>query len=375
MTDPHIPTEQELDALLPQEPQFDLDAVKRRALSQATGGTKQPRKTQAPLRGLLIAAVICALSISAVAAVDFATDGRLSQALGIRKELPEAVSAAETPPAEKPAPLQEPSAPEQPVQEMPELDGQLADALQVSPGQAQSLRPAVQAVEQAVEDQDIRMTVLQTLGDSNCLYVKLRFDFPEAVPASEDLQFEKIRLSIEDLDGFASEETILERSAQSITYLFQIRQFQLSDAHLTNGLTATVSFENYGAPHRYTADEVVELTGEAGSPYTTILFPNGTMDWEVSEEDLAALPPETSPPFVYDEGFTISVRTDGSKVVTYDGQHGDQRLTACLAPAFDAVVTGKWEQSWTLSYQDLSRSWQGAADLLPAGGGLCQGQI
>ena len=105
------------------------------------------------------------------------------------------------------------------------------------------------------------------------------------------------------------------------------------------------------------------MAGEAGKPYTSILYPDGTIDWEVTEEDLAALPPEAEPTVIYSEGFTISVRTDGSKVVTYDGEHGDQMLTVYLAPDFDTVVAGKWEQSWTLSYQDLSTYWKGEAEL------------
>ena len=50
-------------------------------------------------------------------------------------------------------------------------------------------------------------------------------------------------------------------------------------------------------------------------------------------------------------------------MVTYDGEHGDQMLTAYLVPDFDAVVAGKWEQSWTLSYQDLSLYWKGETEL------------
>ena len=57
------------------------------------------------------------------------------------------------------------------------------------------------------------------------------------------------------------------------------------------------------------------------------------------------------------------MKTDGSKVVTYDGEHGDQMLTAYLVADFDAVVAGKWEQSWTLQYEDLSLYWAGDAEL------------
>ena len=86
------------------------------------------------------------------------------------------------------------------------------------------------------------------------------------------------------------------------------------------------------------------------------------LEGTLTEADLAALAPEKSA-IAYSEGFTVSVKTDGSKVVTYDGEHGDQMLTAYLVPDFDAVVAGKWEQSWTLQYEDLSLYWAGDAEL------------
>ena len=147
MTENRIPTEQELDALLDRQPPFNLEAVKVRTLSRIGEQAGQPVKRRTPLRCFLIAAVICALSVSAVTAADYVTAGRLSAALGIRKPAEEQVSEpapppeAETPPVhtEKPAPAPEP----EPAPEPPELDAQIAGALQVSQGQAQRLRPAV----------------------------------------------------------------------------------------------------------------------------------------------------------------------------------------------------------------------------------------
>ena len=363
VTEFHIPTEQELDALLGEEPQFDLDAVKRRALSRIGEPAEQPRKRRLPLRGLLIAAVVCVLSAGVVAAADHATNGQITQALGIRKPAVEAVA----PPApekaavpEEKAPPVQPAKPKPVPEEPPELDEQVAEAPSIPKVQAHKLRPAVQKVGQTAEDQGVRMTVLQTLGDPSCLYIKLRFDFPETVTASGYLEFDSLNISLEDADGYGWSETILEQDDRSITYLLSTH-FYGGDS--LNGRTITVTAENYGHPHQYTADESVQLAGEAGKPYTSILYPDGTIDWAVTEEDLAALPPEAEPTVIRSEGFTISARTDGSKVVTYDGEHGDQMLTVYLAPDFDTVVAGKWEQSWTLQYQDLSLYWRGETEL------------
>ena len=323
MTDRHMPAEWELDELLSEQPRFDLEAVKRRTLARMEETNEQPVRRRAPLRSFLLAAVICALSVSAVAAADYATNGQLTRALGIRRPQTEAVSEPESTPEE--TPVEEP----QPVQ------------LQEPP--------------EAVPEEPPALT-----GDRNLIYIKLRFDFPEAMPYKEYLEFEDLDISFVDSNSYSWHEKILEQDACSITYLLSAK---LYGEKSLNGQAVTVTVENYGHPHQYTADEVVQLAGEAGKPYTTILYPDGTIDWEVTEEDLAALPPEAEPTIIYSEGFTISLRTDGSKVVTYDGEHGDQMLTAYLVPDFDAVVAGKWEQSWTLSYQDLSLYWKGETEL------------
>ena len=363
MSDLHLPTEQELDLLLDQQPQFDLDAVKRRTLSHVEGAGAQPAKRRLPLRGILIAAVLCALSISAVAAADWAADGRIFAALGIGKPQAEAVSVPE--PAEEPLPrhVPKPAAPAPapaPKEEPPELDAQVAEALRVDQAQAQKLRPAVQTVDRTVEDQDVRMSVLQTLGDDSCLYIKLRFDFPKAVPYSDQLQFKTFGISFGDLDGYSWTRDILEQTETSVTSLLFARVFDLESL---TGKTVTVTVQDYGTPHRYTEDEVLHLAGDAGKPYTSIIRPDGSVDWEVTAEKLAALPGESEPLIVYSEGFTVSRRADGSRVVTYDGAHGDQLLDAYLVPDFDPVIAGTWEQSWQLSYQDLSLGWTGAAGL------------
>jgi len=364
VTDFRAPDDHDLDALLEHSPQFHLDSVKSRTLSRI-GEIKQPSsKQRTPLRYLLVAAVICVLSVSTLA-TDYAMGGPITRTLGLRKspEIQEPPSAEEPQqPASLPAPQAKPEPDPLPTPEPPELDQQIADVLQISPAQSQSLRPAVQEIEQEAEDQDVRMTVLQTLGDPSCLYVKLRFDFPEAIPANEQLEFDEMRFSLTEADGFAWELTILEQTPQSITYLLHAR---LSGVEVPlNGMTATMSVKDYGTPHHYTEDEVIHLAGEDGVPYTTILYPDGTILRDPDESILAALPPESSPPIVYENGFTVSRREDGAKVVTYDGKHGDQLLeNICLVPDFDPVIEGQWEQSWVLSYEDLSRYWEGEAIL------------
>lgn len=373
----HIPTGQELDTLLDQQPQFDLDAVKRRTFSRIGGEAGPSGAKRLPFRGILIAAVICILSISAVAAADYATEGRLSMALGIRRE-PAAEAVPGPGPTAEPAadaetPVRETAPPAQPAEpepvEPPELDGQIAGALQVDTVQTQRLRPAVQAVEQTAEDRDIRMTVLQTLGDPSCLYVKLRFDFPEGSPLASigqdqgrnlDRQFEHADLIFENMFSYAYGWYVLESSETSVTYLLKISN--TSDS--LNGQTVTVSFENFGSPHQYTEDEVLHLAGESGKPFTTIIRPDGSMLWDAAEEDVAALSAEVvAVPVSLPDGFTASRRADGNTVVTYDGLHGDQMTDVYWVHNFDTVIEGKWEQSWTLSYQDTSLYWEGETTL------------
>ena len=352
MNEHRIPTEQELDWLVQEMPRFDLSTVKRRTMESV-----RPRKKRQ--RYLLAAAVVCLLSISAMAA-DYASEGPITRALGIRKEALAVVEVPEAPPSpvltepEPPTPSPAP-APQAP----PPLDEALADALEIQPEHAQALRPAVQQVEKATEAQDVRMTVLQTLGDPACLYIKLRFDFPE--PVSLGNRFETLEVTLADGSGGRWQASVLEQDERSVTYLLST-EFYGEPA--LQGQTVTVTAENFGHPHLYTDEERLSLTGEQGKPYTAILYPDGTADWEATEAQLAALPPEAKPTIVRAEGFTISLRTDGSKVITYDGEHGDQALTLFLGSDFDAVVPGKWALTWTLSYQDLSRRWQGDAPLL-----------
>lgn len=360
-----MPTDEDLDTILLQQPQFDLDALKRRTLSRVGEASKQPtKKKHISLRGFLIAAVICALSFSVVAAAYCTTDGRILQVLGINRK-PQIETAQEVSvPVEEPITAQKAEPPTQipeqePVDTSAELDSQIAEALQIDETQAPQMRPAVQAVEQAIEDQKVRMTVLQTLGDPSCLYIKLRFDFPETVPADKDLKFETIGVSFSNAGKYSWREVVLEQDDHSVTYLLSAA---LHGEKSLSGQTITVSAENYGRPHQYTENEMVQLEGEEGKSYTVVVHPNGTIDREVTE-DVTSLPPEMGPPVIRSDGFTVSERTDGSKVVSYDGEHGEQLLTIYLASGFDILVDGRWEQSWTLSYDDLSQYWSGEVEL------------
>ncbi len=217
MTEQYFPTEQELDALLEYAPVFDSETVKRNVLAHAEGEPVHPRRRKLPVRGLLIAAVVCVLLGSVIAAADYVSGGRVIRSLMVPKQPqqivetePEVVLDEET--EEKPSVVQPlPKPVEQPAEPtvLPELDEQIAEALQVTPVQKETLRPAVQNVEQTAEHQDIRMTVLQTVGDPGCLYVKLRFDFPVDVAQSDEAKFDKIKLSLDRSQAYSWNYTVL----------------------------------------------------------------------------------------------------------------------------------------------------------------------
>ena len=356
-----IPTEQELDTLLDAPPRFDPEAVKRRTMariaSSDTPDTPPRSRRRFPLRGLCIAAVVCALSVSAMAAADFATSGLLSQALGL---VPREAPAPALPEEPSPVLLPVTPAPQTPEKEepevQPELDEQLKEALSLSPDQTKVLRPAVQSVNGTAEQQGIRMTVLQTLGDANQLYIKLRFDFSKEVPHSGYLDFHSITVSISGAEEQSWHADILDQDARSVTYL--LSTFIRAGTSLS-GRTITVSAEDYGHSHIYTEQDSVELNGTAGHPFALQVLPDGTQRQNLSEEQIAALPAPVSASPICSEGFTIQTLTDGSYFVRYDGAY-DQSVTILLSPNFDTVIPGKWEHSWVLDYQDLSRKWEGS---------------
>lgn len=373
----HIPTEQELDALLEQAPQFDPEAVKHRTMQQiGAGQAARPRGKKLPLRGLCIAAVVCALSISALAAADHVTGGKIKQVLTIQRTEtekaapapePEPEPAAETP-APQPAPVPEP----EPVkEEPPELDQQVADALNLTPVQAETLRPAVQKVEETVENRDVRMTVLQTVGDPSCLYIKLRFDFPDSVTTDIEADFDKIEFSLSGARSYGWHHRILEQAEHSATYLIEVRDIHMNGAELM-GQTATLTCSNYGR-EIHLADKYVQFELREGEVRIIIVDPEGNINAKATEEQVAALAAGLDSTKTTEDGFTVVYLTDGTQVVTYDGEHGIQYVTVTLGdapvvipgadPTFKAALNGTWTQSWQLSYQDASVYWHGEAAL------------
>lgn len=378
MTEHHIPTEQELDMLLECRPAFDPDAVKRNVLAYAAGELVRPRRRKLPVRGLLIAAVACVLSVSAITAADYATGGRISRSLGIQKQPQQVVEAEpETPlieekteaavvPQPQLKPVERPAEP--PV--LPELDEQIAEALQVTPAQKETLRPAVQNVERTAEHQDIRMTVLQTVGDPGCLYVKLRFDFPVDVAQSDEAKFDKIKFSLDRSQAYSWSYTVLERDTRSVVYLLQIKNSEDEDL---NGQMATLLFENYGQPV-YVEDLNAQFKLQGGEAYTIIVDPNGNIRGDATAEDVAALPSAADTIEEREDGFTVWYMTDGTQVATYDGNHGIRYMTVLHGenariltgdnPLFKAALEGSWSQSWQLSYEDTSLYWQGEESVI-----------
>ena len=373
MTEYRLPTEQELDMLLEQTPVFDLNTVKQKTFSVIEMKEEKTIKCKLPLRRIFVAAVVCALSVSMMAAAEYVSGGSISRVLGIQKAPVEAVAEEKEPPEEvlpeepaevepQPKPAVKPVEPEP----LPELDEQIAEALQVAPAQKETLRPAVQDVGQSAKFADISMTVLQTLGDPDCLYIKLRFDFPTAVSVADEAEFDKIHFSLDRSMTYSWSYTVLERDTHYVVYLIEVRNAEDEDL---NGQTATIQFENYGQP-AYVQERNVQFKLEEGESRTIIVAPDGNMNGDASAEDVAEL--ESAPDSVKEseDGFRFTYMTDGTQIVTYDGNHGVQYVTILLHgesptiltgenPWFKTALQGSWSHSWQLSYEDTSLYWRG----------------
>lgn len=362
MNENHIPTEEELDALVQTPPAFDLDAVKRRTMEHIAPA----RKHRFPLRGLCIAAVICALSVTAMAAADYASSGPISRALGLvpapaAEEAPAPAVEEQAPTPAAPLPVPQASPPAQTEEETPELDEALSRALSVPPELSKSLRPAVQKVEKTVEQQGVGMTVLQTLGDANRLYLKVRFDFPEGAPHGGYLRFSSLRVTLSDSREISWNANILDQDDRSVTYLLNLH---LNGQENLTGQTITLTAQDYGHPHAYTPEEMVEVQGPAGKSTAVLVRPDGTVRTDLSEAEIAALTSASGETVYYSGGFVVHKLSDGSHLAVYDGLQGDQTVTVYLAPEFDVVVPGTWEHTWTLEYEDLARKWEGSQTVL-----------
>jgi len=374
MNEHWILTEEELDGMLAQPPQYDLDRVKQCTLSRVHG-KEPPVKKQLRLKGILIAAIICALSITTIAAADYVTGGKVTRVLGLRKEpevpvvqeeeeIPEETVQEEpaAPPAKPEAPKEEPK--------LPQLDADIAEELQVQGQQVPTLRPAAQNVEQTTEQSGVRMTVLQTLGDPACLYVKLRFDFPEEVPVSQEFDFESVSVELEESNFISRNRKILERSPHSYTCLMEIGTGGSSPLP---GQTITITAKNYGREKDVPGNNI-QLGLKAGVVRQVILDPEGNINAEVSPEDLAALNTPVIREDVSQPGFTLCYYEDGHVLVTYDGTQGKAYLTVFRGetpeivvgenPRFEMVLEGEWSLTWKLDYQDASRVWKGRKSII-----------
>lgn len=377
MTEQYLPTEQELDALLEDAPVFDPETVKRNVLAHLEGETVCLHKRALPIRGLFIAAVVCVLLGSVIAAADYVSGGRVIRSLMVTKQPQQIVEAEpETPLIEEkteaavvPQPLPQPA--ELPA--LPELDEQIAEALQVTPAQKETLRPAVQNVGQTAETQDVRMTVLQTIGDTACVYAKVRFDFPVEVPISMEYGFEDIDMTFELDGGSGGNHPVIERTENSVTYLLEAHALGLGPEGF-RGKTATVSFKNYGR-EKDIGRSFVTLQTKAGKPEKFIVDSQMNIIADATEEDLATISGTLEFTEQLQNGFTLGHMTDGTQVLDYDGAHGVRFVTFFTGgeypevmvgdnPRFDAVVEGEWSQSWVVDYEDTSSYWSGEERLL-----------
>ena len=121
MDEYRMPDERDLEELAGGTPEFDPEAVRARVRGRIAPVHRRPPL----LRGLAVAALVCAMSVSAMAAADMATNGRITAALGLRAEPEVPPPAVEEPLPEPeivppPAPPAPPPAPEEPKDEVVE---------------------------------------------------------------------------------------------------------------------------------------------------------------------------------------------------------------------------------------------------------------
>ena len=364
-----LPTEEELDALLDCGVEFDLDAVKRRTRQRISQSSAAPVRRKVPLRGLLIAAMVCTLSVTAFAGV---TGTPLRRMLGLPTEEPiqapppKAEQVQPSPAVQPPPPQPEPEpapAPES-ASEPPVINKQLTDALALTPAQQENLRGSAQEVQKTAAHKDVKMTVLQTLGDESILYLTVRFDFPQEIPLSEGLEFKDIDISVEDVASMGFSHEVIERTISSVTYLLQCR----SAGEDLRGRTFTLSFSDYGQPLQEEDDHHTMFQAQA--PRTLILLPGKNINASASAEDVSSLASPAAYSETTSDGFTLTHLDDGTIVVDYDGLHGLRYISVYYDdemprvrvgddPTFQTLLEGEWEQSWQLEYEVSSASWSG----------------
>lgn len=356
MDELRFPGEEQLDELVREQPEFDLAAVKRRTMERIA----VPARRRPPLlRGLLAAVLICAMSASALAAADMATNGRVAAALGLRPapaeqaekpvlaEAPEPEKIPELPPV-KPEPVPEPE-PEPPV-----MDPRVREALQLTEEQAERLRPAVQQVDGTSTCQDITMTVEQMTGDRNLVYIQLRFDFPKELPMSRELKFRDMDFGLDSLSWNCR---VIDRTDRSVTYLLTLRP----DEDLS-GRDVTLTVEDFG----YEVDRGIDgFCVTLREDIVTCATVDEQGNLTIENENLQV--PED---LEWENGYASAALPDGRRQLWYDGSRGKQILyltggefatDAAQYSDFEVLVPGKWSHTWTVAYQDLSVGWSGEA--------------
>lgn len=362
MEERRVPNEEELDELLGAMPEFDPAAVKRRTMERVA----VPKRRRLPvLRGLLAAALVCAMSVSAMAVADMATNGHFTAALGLRagkavekpEEKPEEPAAAEEYSTLAPAPVPTPAKEPEPVPEPPVMDAQVQDALALTSEQAERLRPAVQQINGAATDKEITMSVLQMLGDRHNAWIKIRFDFPQDLPVGGRMKFRETNLG---LDSYSWDWEELERTERSATYLLKV--FSYDDLM---GKEIALTVQDYGYEvNRNTEGFTVGLKADRVS--LAKVDPQGNLI--IEDENITA--PEDLP---WKDGYARVEQEDGGLWLYYDGSRGKQTLlfsggqlstTDGQYPRFEVVVEGTWSHTWALTYEDLSLGWTGEAVIL-----------
>ena len=223
----------------------------------------------------------------------------------------------------------------------------------------------MQNVQQTAENQGVTMTVLQAFGDTSTLYMTLRFDFPKTVLVHEDLDFKDIHILQDGKQPFSYSRDVVERTETSATYLFHLHNSAVD----LNGRPLTITFSDYGRPIYEEEDDSIMLHAE--EPKTVMISPDGrSINSTATAGDVAALTAAVARKEQTDDGFTLTYYGDGTIVVHYDGLHGLRYITVYLDheapevrvgddPTFETVLAGKWEQSWTVAYEDLSLRWSG----------------
>ena len=402
MMDRMFPTEEELDALVPELPMFNPNTVKHRTLAkiEKTVPPKSAAGRKTAFRGLCIAAVICALSASALAVANYATQGTIAAAFGLKTAQPQIKTEETLVPKpqlpEKAAPQE--TAPEElwPEKEAPaepgsyEMDTRVAARLQVPEEQQEALKPMGQALNLVTQATGARMTVLQTIGDSRNLYALIRVDFPNTFQLTDGMDFREKYFEFRNTDElsgvqFASghwEE--LERTEHSITYLAAA-----GARNSISGQTAAVTLEEFGrermlpekddyvqvsagraiqctfvpdetgAFHAYiSAPETIITTGSAEKQ---ICIGDGSHDlftegWETALEEAGG-----RIGCRWEDGvIAVLIKSEQDALVYLDGATKTVSITygdAAADPSYEVLLQDSLTQSWVLDYQDATRSW------------------